>query len=66
MRNGLDRICQLIANGRHQELDGFEQIVRIAVEMNPSGKRKYSGSDILRSLRRGEGIVYATGNRGLA
>jgi hypothetical protein len=61
----LDRICQLIVDRRHHDLEGFEHIVRIAVEMNPSGKRKYSGSDILRSLRPGEGIVYATGNRGL-
>lgn len=61
----LDRVCQLIAERRHLGLEGFEQIVRIAVEMNPSGKRKYSGSDILRSLRRGEGIVYAAGNRGI-
>jgi hypothetical protein len=34
------------------------------MEMNPSGKRKYSGSDILESLRSGERIVYAAGNRG--
>jgi hypothetical protein len=59
-----DQICQLIAAGKHLEADGFEQIVQLAIEMNPSGKRKYTGSDILTSLRSGEGIVYATGNCG--
>ena len=34
------------------------------MEMNPSGKRKYSGSEILNSLRSGERIVYAAGNCG--
>jgi len=60
----LDQVCQLIVVGRHLERDGFEQIVQLAVGMNPSGKRKYSGSEILTSLRSGEGIVYATGNCG--
>jgi hypothetical protein len=60
-----DRICQLVYERRHLELDGFEQIVRLATEMNPSGKRKYSVSDILNSLRSGEGIVCATGNSGI-
>jgi hypothetical protein len=60
----LHRVCQLILERRHLSLEGFEQIVRIAIEMNPSGKRKYSGSDILNALRSGERIVYATGNRG--
>ena len=60
-----DRICQLMFLRRHLCLDGLEQIVLLAIEMNPSGKRKYSGSDILKSLRLGERIVCATGNRGL-
>ena len=58
------RICELVSEGRHLELKGFETIVRLAMEMNPSGKRKYLGSEILDSLRSGERIVYATGNRG--
>jgi hypothetical protein len=58
-------ICELVHAGRHLELGGLERIVRLAIEMNPSGKRKYSGDDILRSLRSGEGIVCATGNRGI-
>jgi hypothetical protein len=60
-----ERICQLAYLDRHLEIDGFEQVVRIAIEMNPSGKRKYSGSDILKSLRSGERIVCATGNCGV-
>ena len=58
------RICELVSDDRHFELEGFEEIVRLAVEMNPSGKRKYSGGEILSSLRSDEGIVYATGNCG--
>ena len=41
------------------------RIVKVAMEMNPSGKRKYVGSEILNSLRPGERIVYAPGNRGI-
>jgi hypothetical protein len=59
------RICQLMRTRRHLTVDGLQQIVRLAIAMNPSGKRKYSGSDILESLRIGEGIVCATGNRGI-
>ena len=50
----LDRfnaICRLVYEGKHLERDGFEKIVRLAMEMNPSGKRKYSGSEILNSLQ---------------
>jgi hypothetical protein len=59
-----DRICQLVNDRRHLDLGGLEEIIRLAVSMNPSGKRKYSGSEILNSLRSGEGIVYAAGNCG--
>ena len=59
-----DRICQLILDGRHLDPSGFVQIVGLAMEMNPSGKRKYSGTEILNSVRSGEGIVYAAGNCG--
>ena len=58
------RICELVSDGRHLEQEGLEEIVRLAMEMNPSGKRKYIGSDILKPLRSGERIVYATGNCG--
>ena len=66
-QNDVDRfakICCIVSERRHLELDGFEMIVRLAMEMNPSGKRKYSAIEILSSLRSGERIVYATGNRG--
>jgi hypothetical protein len=59
------RICQLVLERKHLEREGLEEIVRAAMEMNPSGRRKYSGSDILKSLRSGERIVYAAGNRGI-
>jgi LAGLIDADG endonuclease len=58
------RICGSMKEAKHLELEGFEQIIRLAMEMNPSGKRKYIGNEILSSLRSGERIVYATGNRG--
>src|SRR5579871_3527560 len=44
------RICELVWRGRHLELDGLIEIVQIAIRMNPSGKRKYSGNEILKSL----------------
>ena len=58
------RVCRWVFEGRHLERSGLEEIVQTAMEMNPSGKRKYSGSEILNSLRSGERIVYATSNRG--
>ena len=60
-----DAICRLMYAGEHRTYGGFRQIVKLAVRMNSSGKRKYSGSEILTSLRSGEGIVCATGNRGI-
>ena len=59
-----EKICEWVSEGKHLEHDGFALIVQTAMEMNPSGKRKYFGSEILSSLRSGERIVYATGNRG--
>jgi len=44
------RICELVLQNQHLEREGFAEIVRIAMGMNPSGKRKYSGSEILTSL----------------
>lgn len=60
-----DQICRLVFDKRHLEIDGLTQIVNLAVQMNPSGKRKYLASEILNSLRAGEGIVYAVGNHGV-
>ena len=53
-----------MSEGKHREVDGLEKIVRLSMEMNPSGKRKYFGSELLNSLRSDERIVYATSNRG--
>ena len=43
-------ICFMIHNGEHKTAEGFEKIVKAAMKMNSSGKRKYSGSEILSSL----------------
>jgi hypothetical protein len=59
-----ERICESISECRHLELKGLVEIVQSAMEMNPSGKRRYFGNEILSSLRSGERIVCATGNRG--
>src|ERR1700693_3969709 len=53
------RICELMNQAAHREFEGFGEIVRLAMEMNPSGKRKYVGSEILSSFASGEGIVFA-------
>ena len=45
-----DQVCCQMGQGRHLEREGFAEIVRLAMDMNPSGKRKYSESDILRSF----------------
>ncbi len=44
------RICRLVQQKRHLDVDGLQQIVKLAMVMNPSGRRKFSESDILRSL----------------
>ena len=60
-----DKVCCLIDKRQHLTRNGLVRIVQHAMTMNPSGKRKYSGSEILNSLRKGEGIVCASGNRGI-
>ena len=45
-----DQVCRWMGAGEHLERSGFVRIVQVAMEMNPSGKRKYSESDILNSL----------------
>ena len=34
-------VCELIRHGAHREREGLIQIVKIASEMNPSGRRRY-------------------------
>ncbi len=60
-----EQVCAWMYEGRHRTAEGFAEIVKKATRMNSSGKRKYSEVEILNSLRSGEGIVCATGNRGL-
>jgi hypothetical protein len=54
------KICRLIKAKQHLELNGFREIVKLAMCMNPTGKRKYRKDEILSSLCSGEGIVCAT------
>ena len=54
-------VCELVYSKQHLEKQGFVEIVKVAMKMNITGKRKYSESDILSSLLSDEGIVYATG-----
>src|SRR5262249_11384712 len=44
-------ICEAVSAAAHLEPTGFEQIVRLAMGMNPSGKRRYLAGEILRSVR---------------
>ena len=44
------KICSMIHKGEHKTAEGFETIVEAAMKMNSSGKRKYTGSEILSSL----------------
>jgi hypothetical protein len=57
-------VCELIRHGAHRKREGLIQIVKIAAEMNPSGRRRYESREVLVSLMQGEGIVCASGNRG--
>lgn len=45
------KICFLMKQGEHLSKKGFKKIIKIAFQMNPSGKRKYSLDDIIQSLR---------------
>jgi hypothetical protein len=56
-------VCQLMAAGGHRSREGLMKIVKLAREMNPSGRRRYDASAVLRQLQ-GEGIVCASGNGG--
>ncbi len=48
-------ICERMVRGEHRRAPGLHEIVRLAGQMNPSGKRGY----------RDEGIVCPPGNRGI-
>jgi hypothetical protein len=57
-------VCHLMAVGAHRRRDGLAEIVELARTMNPSGRRRYDAEALLAQLRRGEGIVCASGNGG--
>ena len=44
------KICAMVAEDKHLRKNDLKKIVRMACQMNASGKRKYSQSDILREL----------------
>ena len=44
------QICGMVNDGQHRTKPGLAQIVKLAMKMNPSGKRKYCESEILKSL----------------
>ena len=59
-------VCRLAAAGTHRHRAGLIEVVELAREMNPSGRRRYDAEAILASLRKqGEGIVCASGNGGI-
>jgi hypothetical protein len=44
-------VCEAVKDREHLKLEGFERIIRLSMEMNPSGKRKYTTDEIINSLR---------------
>jgi hypothetical protein len=56
-------VCRLMAADEHRSQLGLIEIVELARGMNPSGKRRYDATAVLRQLQ-GEGIVCASGNGG--
>lgn len=54
-------VCSAMYRREHLTRKGFAKIVKVAMRMNSSGRRKYSEHEILSSVRSGEGIVCARG-----
>jgi len=44
------KICFLMKKEAHLSKRGFKKIIKIAFQMNPSGKRKYSLNEVIKSL----------------
>ena len=57
------RVCQLVRAGEHLMPDGFHKVVRTAVEMNGSGRRKFSAAEMLDNSKL-KVIVSASSNGG--
>ena len=49
--NLFKKVCFLMQKGKHRNARGLRKIVLIACKMNPSGKRKYTRDNILKTLR---------------
>ena len=47
----LDMICRHIEAGNHLSDEGLIQIVELARDMNPSGRRRYDPDEIIEDLR---------------
>jgi hypothetical protein len=45
------RVCRLVRAGQHLSPDGFDKVVEMAVQMNSSGRRKFSAREMLDSSR---------------
>jgi len=45
-----DRICQLVSANQHRNAEQLEKIIKIAAEMNPSGKRRHPPEKLLSVL----------------
>jgi len=45
------RICLMMSKEKHKYPSGLKAIMKIAFEMNPGGKRKYSKANMLRLIR---------------
>ena|SRR5690554_2222426 len=46
------KVCDLVAEGQHLNVDGLVKIIELSYPMNGSGKRKYSKEELLRSLNK--------------
>lgn len=45
------QVCELMKDGGQHTKPGMRQIIRLAFQMNPSGKRKYTQSELFALLR---------------
>ena len=63
--NAFAAVCKLMAVAEHRSVVGLIRIVELARSMNPSGRRRYDAAALLAELRHREGIVCASGNRGI-
>ncbi len=60
-----DTVCRKIKQGKHLEPRGIEEILKLAYQMNGSGKRKYPLEYMIAKINSDEDIVCAPRNRGM-